>query len=85
MAEVVIYTKSYCPYSKNCKAWFNEKGVKFDEKIIDDDPALTSEMLTKSGDRSDTPQIFINNHHIGSFDDLKALETTDKLNEMLNS
>lgn len=85
MAEVIIYTKSYCPYSKDCKAWFKEKGVNFDEKIIDDDQALTAEMLQKSGDRSDTPQIFFNNHHIGSFDDVKALEATGKLDGMLNS
>lgn len=85
MAEVIIYTKSYCPYSKECKAWFKEKGVDFDEKVIDDDLALTAEMVQKSGDRNDTPQIFINSHHIGSFDDLKALEATGKLDEMLSS
>lgn len=85
MAEVIIYTKSYCPYSKECKAWLKEKGIDFYEKMIDDDQALTAEMVQKSGDRSDTPQIFINSHHIGSFDDLKALEATDKLDEMLSS
>ena len=84
MAEVVLYTKSYCPFSKDCKTWFDEKGVSYDEKVIDDDPALTSEMITKSGERTDTPQVFINGHHIGSFDDLKALEATGELDGLLN-
>lgn len=84
MAEVILYTKSYCPFSKECKEFFKKKGVEFTEKVIDDDPALKLEMETKSGERTDTPQIFINEHHIGSFDDLKALDATKNLDEMLN-
>ncbi len=84
MAEVVIYTKSYCPYSKECKEFLGSKGVSFDEKITDQDLALSKEMEAKSGGRTDTPQVFINSHHIGSGDDLKALESIGKLDEMLN-
>ncbi|MFA7686177.1 MAG: glutaredoxin 3 [Candidatus Gracilibacteria bacterium] len=84
MADVVLYTKTYCPYSKECKEMLTEKGVKYDEMIIDNDPALEMEMETKSGGRKDTPQVFINGSHIGSGDDLKALEATGKLDEMLN-
>ncbi|MFC1615959.1 glutaredoxin domain-containing protein [Patescibacteria group bacterium] len=84
MAEIIIYTKSYCPFSKNCKKFFEDKGVSYDEKVIDNDNVLTQEMLTKSGNRSDTPQVFINGHHIGSFDDIKALDSQGKLNEMID-
>jgi len=84
MAEVVIYTKSYCPYSKECKEFLNSKGVDFAEKVIDEDPALSVEMASKSGERTDTPQVFINGHHIGSGDDMKALDSTGKLDKMLN-
>jgi glutaredoxin 3 len=84
MANVLLYTKSYCPFSKECKEFFEKKGVLYDEKVVDDDIALQSEMEQKSGGRTDTPQVFINSHHIGSFDDLKALDATEKLNEMLN-
>lgn len=83
MAEVVIYTKTYCPFSEKCKEFLKEKGVEYDEKVIDNDKDSMEEMLSKSGERSDTPQVFINGHHIGSFDDIKALEETGKLDEML--
>lgn len=63
----------------------NEKKVSYDEKMIDDDDALASEMEIKSGGRTDTPQVFVNSHHIGSFDDLKALESEGKLDKLLNS
>jgi glutaredoxin 3 len=84
MAEIVLYTKSYCPFSKNCKTFFEEKGVDYTEKIIDDDSALEKEMEQKSGRRTDTPQVFINDHHIGSFDDLKALDSQGELDKMLD-
>jgi glutaredoxin 3 len=84
MAKVVLYTKSYCPYSKNCKEYLSEKGVEYSEMMVDEDVALAKEMEQKSGGRTDTPQVFINDHHIGSFDDLKALDSQGKLNEMLD-
>jgi glutaredoxin 3 len=84
MAKVVLYTKSYCPYSKNCKIFLEEKKVDYSEKVIDDDPALAMEMEQKSGRRSDTPQVFINGHHIGTFDDLKALDSQGELDDMLD-
>ncbi|MBU1151294.1 glutaredoxin 3 [Patescibacteria group bacterium] len=84
MANVIVYTKSYCPYSKKCKEFLQLRNVEFSEKMIDDDKALAVEMEQKSGGRTDTPQVFINGHHIGSGDDLKALDETGKLNEMLN-
>ena len=84
MANIVIYTKEYCPFSKDAKHFFTDKGVDFEEKMIDKDMDLAQEMGKKSGGRTDTPQIFINEHHIGSFDDIKALDSSGKLNEMLD-
>lgn len=84
MAQVVMYTKSYCPFSHECKEYLKEKNVEFEEKTVDHDKVIEVEMENKSGGRTDTPQVFINSHHIGSFDDLKALEASGKLDEMLN-
>jgi glutaredoxin 3 len=82
--KVVMYTKSYCPFSKECKHFFDEKGVSYTEKMVDGDTDLEAEMVMKSDERADTPQVFINGHHIGSFDDVKALEASGKLDEVLN-
>ncbi|MEK7547927.1 MAG: glutaredoxin domain-containing protein [Patescibacteria group bacterium] len=84
MADVVIYTKSYCPFSMECKKFFKEKNIEFEEKEVVDDNPLGNEMIAKSGGRTDTPQVFINGHHIGSFDDVKALEAQGELDKMLN-
>ncbi|MFA6992116.1 MAG: glutaredoxin 3 [Candidatus Gracilibacteria bacterium] len=82
MVDVIIYTKSYCPYSKTCKEFLDGKGVKYTEYVIDTDPASKAEMELKSG-RTDTPQIFIGGHHIGSGDDLKALDQQGEFDKML--
>lgn len=84
MANVSIYTKDYCPFSKNLKEFLEEKGVEYHEIQIQDDALLAREMEEKSGGRTDTPQVFINSSHIGSFDDLKALDSIGKLDELLN-
>lgn len=83
MADVVLYTKTYCPFSKECKEFLKERGVEFDEKVLDNDPATIAEMEAKTGERTDTPQVFVNGHHIGTFDDLKALDKIGKLNKLL--
>lgn len=84
MTHVVLYTKSYCPFSKECKEMLTEKGIDFDEIIIDEDPLVQKEMESKSGGRTDTPQVFINGQHIGSGDDLKTMESTGELSKVLN-
>jgi glutaredoxin 3 len=83
MADIVIYTKDYCPFSKELKSFLDEKGLKYSELQIQEDALLASEMETKSGGRTDTPQIFINGKHFGSWDDLKAQKSTGKLDEIL--
>ncbi|MDP2642219.1 MAG: glutaredoxin domain-containing protein [Candidatus Peregrinibacteria bacterium] len=83
MADVVLYTKSYCPFSKETKEMLEGKGVEYTEFLIDDDSVLAQEMEIKSG-RTDTPQVFINGTHIGSGDDLKALDSQGELDKLLN-
>ena len=83
MADVILYTKSYCHYSKETKLMLDGKGVKYTEFVVDEDSALQHEMEAKSG-RNDTPQVFINGTHIGSGDDLKALESEGELDKLLN-
>lgn len=83
MADVVLYTKSYCPYSKETKLMLDSKSVKYTELLVDGDKILEEEMEEKSG-RKDTPQVFINGVHIGSGDDLKALDAQGELDKLLN-
>lgn len=72
MAEIIIYTTSWCPYCKRAKALLKELKQNYKEIDIEEDPSIKAEMMKKSG-RKTVPQIFIDGEHIGGCDDLYEL------------
>lgn len=65
-----IYTKKTCSYCVEAKKLLNEKNIKFDEKRIDTDTNLRSELLNLVPNVRTVPQIFVDNKHIGGYTDL---------------
>ncbi|MBI3726736.1 MAG: glutaredoxin [Burkholderiales bacterium] len=60
------------------------KGVDDIEKIrVDLEPGLREEMMKKTGRRT-VPQIYVDDTHVGGFDDLSALDRAGKLDPLLN-
>jgi len=84
MAAVVMYTTATCSYCIRAKQLLDKKGVEYTETRVDLDSDLRVEMERLSGRRT-VPQIFINDQHIGGFDDLYALDVSGKLDELLQS
>lgn len=83
MPNIIIYTKSYCPYCTAAKALLKQKGQTWTEIDIEHDEVKRDEMIEKSGGRLTVPQIFINDSHVGGFDDLSALEQKGELDGIL--
>ena len=83
MAKVIMYTSAYCPYCANAERLLTGKGVTEISKIrIDLEPVQRVEMMQKTGRRT-VPQIYIDNQHIGGFDDLRALDLAGGLDSLL--
>lgn len=82
MAKVIIYSKDRCPYCDWAKELLNHKKVSYEEIRVDLNPEKLQEMIELSGRRT-TPQIFINDQHIGGFDDLSALDKAQELDKLL--
>ena len=84
MPKVVMYTTAICPYCVRAKYLLGNKGVSFEEIRIDTDPdhAIMHEMVERSR-RNTVPQIFIDDYHVGGYDDLAALEMAGRLNPLL--
>jgi glutaredoxin 3 len=83
MAKITMYTTAYCPYCTNAERLLSSKGVTEINKIrIDEEPELRMEMMEKTGRRT-VPQIYINEQHIGGFDDLRALDLAGELEPLL--
>ncbi|MEL7311587.1 MAG: glutaredoxin 3 [Pseudomonadota bacterium] len=84
MPSITVYSKDYCPYCTAAKALLEQKGVNFDLVDVGKDPAQLSAMLDRSNGRRTVPQIFIDDTHVGGFDDLAALDRSGELDQLLN-
>jgi glutaredoxin 3 len=82
MAQVIIYTTTYCPYCSRAKSLLRSKNVAFQEIDVTDDPEQRAEMERLSR-RYTVPQIFIDGKPIGGYDDAQRLENAGKLDQML--
>jgi glutaredoxin 3 len=85
MARVTMYTTASCPYCVQADRLLARKGVTDVEKVrVDLDPGRRMEMMQKTGRRT-VPQIYIDDHHVGGFDDLAAMERAGTLDPLLAS
>lgn len=82
-AEVLVYSKDYCPYCVAAKNLLTQKGAEFTEIDVGRDEAQYEEMLKKAAPRRTVPQIFIGGVPVGGFDDMKKLDVEGKLDGML--
>ncbi len=84
MPEIIIYTKSFCSYCNWAKNLLAAKNVEWEEINVSTDPERFSEMIERSSGRYTAPQVFIDDLHIGGFDELAALETRGELDPLLH-
>ena len=82
MPKVEIYSSPLCGYCHMAKRLLKQKNIEYDEINVLGNAAKRAEMTTRS-QRCSVPQIFINDEHIGGFDDIYALEKSGKLDPIL--
>lgn len=82
MPKVVMYTTSVCPYCIRAKNLLLHKGVSFEELNIERDQGLMKECFTRSQRRT-VPQIFIDDFHVGGYDDMAEMDAMGKLDPLL--
>ncbi len=83
MANVEIYTKSWCPFCARAKDRLDRKGVSYHEIDVTEDSIREFEMMHRST-RHTVPQIFVNGRHLGGNDDLVAAERAGQLDRLLS-
>jgi glutaredoxin 3 len=83
MAKTEIYFTNWCPYCHQAKALLDRKGVDYvGIDLTSANAEEIQEMRERSG-RTSVPQIFIDDRHVGGFDDLAALERAGELDALL--
>lgn len=69
--KVDIYSTAVCKYCRMAKELLDSRGIEYVEhNVYDDADAMT--VMREGGFRT-VPQIFIDNVHIGGYDDLKDM------------
>lgn len=78
-----MYSKSFCPYCVRAKELLEKKDIEF--RIIDiiENPEKRDEMVERSKGRMTVPQIFIDEKHIGGYDNLKLLDEKGELEKKI--
>ncbi|MFC1632693.1 glutaredoxin family protein [Patescibacteria group bacterium] len=69
---ITIYTSPTCAYCQQAKAYFDEKGISYEDKDVTEDTKFADESVEKSG-QFGVPVIEINDEIIVGFDK-EALE-----------
>lgn len=84
MAKIEVYSSANCAYCVAAKNLLKSKGLDYAEIRIDTDPARREEMLARAQRRT-VPQIFVNDRHVGGYDDLVAAERSGELAKLIGA
>ena len=83
MKSVTIYTGPLCNYCDAAKRLLVRNNVNYKEINIATVDGAMDEMIKKANGKRTIPQIFFDDTHIGGYDEARALEKQNKLQDML--
>ena len=83
MKNITIYTGPLCTFCDAAKKLFARNNVEYKEISIATVEGAMDEMIAKANGKRTIPQIFFDDQHIGGYDDVRALEKENKLQEIL--
>ena len=83
MKSVTIYTGPLCNYCEAAKRLLTRNNVEYKEINIATVDGAMEEMISKANGKRTSPQIFFDDQHMGGYDDVRALEKDNQLQELL--
>ena len=83
MKSITIYTGPLCNFCDAAKKLLTRNKVEYKEINIATVDGEMDEMITKANGKRTIPQIFFDDQHIGGYDEARALEKENKLQELL--
>ena len=83
MKSVTIYTGPLCNFCDAAKRLLARNNAEYKEINIATTNGAMDEMIKKANGRRTVPQIFFDEQHIGGYDDIRALEKENKLQDLL--
>ena len=78
-----MYTGPLCNFCDAAKRLFERNNLSYKEIDISTKDGLRDEMIKKANGKRTIPQIFFDDQHVGGYVELRELEKTGKLNNIL--
>ena len=82
MKNVIVYMGPMCGYCDAAKRLLTKKNISYKEINVALDESKLEEMLKKSNGKRTIPQIFIEDFHVGGYEELRALEKKGELDKL---
>ena len=83
MKKIIMYTGPLCNFCEAAKRLFLRNDLSYKEIDISTGDGLRDEMVKKANGKRTIPQIFFDDHHIGGYQELRALEKEGKLLDLV--
>ena len=83
MKIITIYTGPLCTFCDAAKKLLARNNAEYKEINIATVDGAMDEMITKANGKRTVPQIFFDDQHIGGYDDIRALEKENKLQDLI--
>ena len=83
MKNVTMYSGPACNFCDAAKRLLARNNVQYKEINIATEDGAIDEMIKKANGKRTIPQIFFDDHHVGGYTELRALEKENKLKDLL--
>ncbi len=85
MKKITMYTGPFCNYCEAAKRLLARNNATYNEIDISKVDGAIDEMIKKANGRRTIPQIFFDEEHIGGYDEVRALEKENRLQDLLKN
>ena len=85
MKKITMYTGPLCNYCEAAKRLLTRNNATYKEIDISKVAGAVDEMIKRANGKRTIPQIFFDDQHIGGYDEVRALEKENKLQDLLNN
>ena len=83
MKNITVYSGPLCNFCEAAKRLLARNNLTYTEIDISTKDGLRDEMIKKANGKRTVPQIFFDDHHVGGYIELRELEKTGELNNLL--
>jgi len=81
MARIQMYSTRWCGYCVRAKALLEQRGITYEEILLDDDPAFRQTVFDRTGGWT-VPQIIVDGEPIGGYVELWRLDQAGGLDDL---